>query len=110
MAGDQTADQVVDCIPLIEAATKQKELGNGAVKSKKYAEAVTAYEQGILILDKADGHPILRSEGEQMVSLKATLYSNIAQQGGRVSTGMGMGNSTMPKSLEPCGNFLGHGN
>ena len=79
MAGDQTADQVVDCIPLIEAATKQKELGNGAVKSKKYAEAVTAYEQGILILDKADGHPILRSEGEQMVSLKATLYSNIAQ-------------------------------
>ena len=32
--------------------------------------------------DKADGHPILRSEGQQMVALKAVLYSNIAQPRG----------------------------
>lgn len=70
---------VVDCIPLIEAASKQKVLGNGAVKQKNFAQAISAYESGIAILDKADGHPVLRSEGEQMVTLKATLYSNIAQ-------------------------------
>eukprot|EP00435_Cladocopium_sp_Y103_P009059 s4253_g2.t1 len=82
MAGDQTAeDQPQDCIPLIEAATEQKDLGNGAVKQKNFAQAISAYESGIAILDKADGHPVLRSEGEEMVTLKATLYSNIAQCG-----------------------------
>ncbi|CAK8990634.1 unnamed protein product [Durusdinium trenchii] len=82
MAGDKTAEdppQIVDCIPLIEAATKQKEQGNAAVQRKAFGEAITAYGQAIQILDKADGHPVLRSEGEQMVVLKATLYSNTSQ-------------------------------
>ncbi|CAJ1368413.1 unnamed protein product [Effrenium voratum] len=80
MAGDQSEPQIIDdCVPLLEAAGQQKELGNAAVKRKAYHEAIAAYNHGIAILDKADGHPILRSEGLQMVTLKATLYSNIAQ-------------------------------
>eukprot|EP00913_Durusdinium_trenchii_P032741 g30649.t1 len=105
-----------DCIPLIEAATKQKEQGNAAVQRKAFGEAITAYGQAIQILalwqskserslsvglrspaaagcclppeDKADGHPVLRSEGEQMVVLKATLYSNTSQRKAQMSAGL----------------------
>eukprot|EP00439_Symbiodinium_sp_Y106_P046919 s1158_g6.t1 len=76
---EEATPQIIDCIPLIEAATKQKEEGNSAVKRKAYSDAVTSYTHGISILDKADGHPVRRTEGQQMVELKAVLYSNIAQ-------------------------------
>lgn len=71
--------QIIDGLPLIEAATKLKEEANALVKRKQYNEAVDRYERGIAILDKADGHPMLRQEVEQMVALKAVLYSNAAK-------------------------------
>mmetsp|Transcript_54311 Transcript_54311/g.174131 ORF Transcript_54311/g.174131 Transcript_54311/m.174131 type:complete len:276 (-) Transcript_54311:96-923(-) len=78
-AGEEEVPQIIDGLPLIEAATKLKEEANALVKRKQYNEAVDRYERGIAILDKADGHPMLRQEVEQMVALKAVLYSNAAK-------------------------------
>eukprot|EP00929_Paragymnodinium_shiwhaense_P116002 TRINITY_DN8522_c0_g1_i1.p1 TRINITY_DN8522_c0_g1~~TRINITY_DN8522_c0_g1_i1.p1 ORF type:complete len:274 (+),score=101.19 TRINITY_DN8522_c0_g1_i1:63-884(+) len=71
--------QVVDGLPLIEAATKLKDEANALVKKKQHNEAVSLYERGVAILDKADGHPMLRDEVEQIVKLKSVLYGNMAQ-------------------------------
>ncbi|CAK0797534.1 unnamed protein product [Prorocentrum cordatum] len=77
--GELGVDSVVDGLPLIEAARKAKDEGNACVKRKQYNEAVKMYESGIATLDLADGKPMLRQEVEEMVALKATLYSNTAQ-------------------------------
>jgi len=71
--------KVMDGAPLIAAAAGLKEEGNSLVKKKLYNDAVQRYEKGIDILDKADGQPILRQEVEQMIQMKAVLFSNIAQ-------------------------------
>lgn len=73
------APGVVDGLPLIEAATSVKDQANTLVKEQKFSEAVPMYEKAIAILDKADGHPMMRTEVEQMVALKSVLYSNVAQ-------------------------------
>jgi tetratricopeptide (TPR) repeat protein len=78
-SGDEEVPQIIDGLPLIEAATKLKEEGNAHVKRKCFNDAVSAYERAVAILDKADGHPVLRKEVEQMISLKATLFGNMAQ-------------------------------
>lgn len=72
-------DAVVDGLPLIAAAKALKDEGNACVKRKQFNESVRLYEKGIATLDHADGKPMLRQEVEEMVSLKATLYSNAAQ-------------------------------
>merc|ERR1719336_792232 len=81
MADQQGAEnmKVMDGAPLIAAAAGLKEEGNTLVKKKLFNDAVQRYENGIEILDKADGHPILRQEVEQMIQLKAVLFNNIAQ-------------------------------
>jgi tetratricopeptide (TPR) repeat protein len=82
MAVDQqesTPPQIIDGLPLLESARKRKEEGNELVKKKKYPEAVRTYENGIAVLDKADGHPMLRREVEDMIALKSVLYGNVAQ-------------------------------
>jgi tetratricopeptide (TPR) repeat protein len=71
--------KVMDGAPLIAAATGLKEEGNTLVKKKLFNDAVQRYEKGIEVLDKADGHPILRQEVEQMIRLKAVLFNNVAQ-------------------------------
>eukprot|EP00933_Yihiella_yeosuensis_P073217 TRINITY_DN81829_c0_g1_i1.p1 TRINITY_DN81829_c0_g1~~TRINITY_DN81829_c0_g1_i1.p1 ORF type:complete len:301 (+),score=85.59 TRINITY_DN81829_c0_g1_i1:97-903(+) len=71
--------QVIDGLPLIEAGTQCKEQGNDFIKKKEYDNAVIAYKNGIDVLDKAAGHPMLREEVEQMIALKAVLYCNTAQ-------------------------------
>mmetsp|Transcript_105635 Transcript_105635/g.297154 ORF Transcript_105635/g.297154 Transcript_105635/m.297154 type:complete len:262 (-) Transcript_105635:209-994(-) len=78
-AADSEVPRVFDGMPLIEAAQKLKEQANALVKGKKFNEAVPLYENAIATLDKADGHPMLRQEVEQMIALKALLYSNLAQ-------------------------------
>jgi len=78
MAAEE-APQIIDGLPLIEAATGKKNEANALVKEKKLDQAISLYEKAIEILDKADGHPMLRQEVEQMVALKSVLYSNVAQ-------------------------------
>lgn len=78
-AGELGVDSVVDGLPLIAAAKKAKDEGNACVKRKQYNEAVKMYDSGVATLDLADGKPMLRQEVEEMVALKATLYSNMAQ-------------------------------
>jgi len=74
-------DGVVDPENLLEAATKLKAEGNEALRGKKdqIKDAVTKYEQGIAILDKCDGHPMLREDVAKVCALKALLYSNMSQ-------------------------------
>lgn len=60
-------------------ATKMKEDGNSFIKKKEYSAAVRKYEEGVEVLDRADGYPMLRSEVEQMIALKVVLHSNMAQ-------------------------------
>ncbi|CAE8702522.1 unnamed protein product [Polarella glacialis] len=79
MASGEPEVQIIDGLPLIDSATKLKEEGNDCIKRKEYSKAVTAYENGIAMLDKADGKPMLRVEVEAMVALKAVLYCNMAQ-------------------------------
>jgi len=76
-AGETT--EVVDGLPLIKAAKDLKDTGNASVKAKCYGEAVGSYERAIAVLDKADGHPMLRQEVEEMIALKSVLYGNVAQ-------------------------------
>jgi tetratricopeptide (TPR) repeat protein len=71
--------QIIDGLPLIESATGLKNDGNAKVKEQQFQEAVTIYEKAIAELDKADGHPMLREEVGQMLSLKSVLYANVAQ-------------------------------
>jgi tetratricopeptide (TPR) repeat protein len=71
--------QIIDGLPLLESAKKSKDQGNELVKKKKHEEAVRCYESGIAVLDKADGHPMLRQEVEDMIALKSVLYGNVAQ-------------------------------
>jgi len=78
MAGEDEP-KIIDGLPLVAAAEELKVSANSFFKEKKYNDAVSHYERGIAILDKADGHPMLRSEVEQMVSLKAVLYGNMTQ-------------------------------
>jgi len=72
---------VVDPENLLEAATKLKAEGNEALRGKQGQAATAAekYEQGIAILDKCDGHPMLKEDVAKVVQLKALLYSNMSQ-------------------------------
>lgn len=74
-------DGVVDPENLLEAATKLKAEGNEFLRGKQgqAKDAVTKYEQGIAILDKCDGHPMLREDVAKVVQLKAVLFSNMSQ-------------------------------
>jgi len=72
-------DQIVDPADLLEAATALKEQGNESMKKQKFSEAVPLYEKGISILDKADGHPMLKVDAEKVVQLKVILYANTTQ-------------------------------
>jgi len=81
-AGAATADgvnTVVDGLPFIEKGNELKTLGNGWFKAKNYNEAIGFYERAIAVLDKADGHPMLRQEVEDIIQLKVSLYNNSAQ-------------------------------
>lgn len=72
---------VVDPENLLEAATKLKAEGNEFLRGKhgQAKDAVAKYEQGIAVLDKCDGHPMLREDVAKVLQLKAVLYSNMAQ-------------------------------
>lgn len=76
---DEEPTPIIDGLPLIEAATGLKNDANAHVKEQRFAEAVSLYEKAIAVLDKADGHPMMREEVEQMVVLKSVLYANVAQ-------------------------------
>eukprot|EP00928_Gymnodinium_smaydae_P087781 TRINITY_DN71999_c0_g1_i1.p2 TRINITY_DN71999_c0_g1~~TRINITY_DN71999_c0_g1_i1.p2 ORF type:complete len:272 (-),score=109.24 TRINITY_DN71999_c0_g1_i1:6-821(-) len=78
-AEDASTLEVVNAQPLLASARRSKEEGNGLVKRKMLSEAVRCYESGLATLDKADGAAILRQEVEEMLTLKATLYGNMAQ-------------------------------
>mmetsp|Transcript_41221 Transcript_41221/g.94817 ORF Transcript_41221/g.94817 Transcript_41221/m.94817 type:complete len:267 (-) Transcript_41221:69-869(-) len=72
-------NHVVDPADLLEAATGLKEQGNESMKKQKFSEAVPLYEKGISVLDKADGHPMLRVDAEKVIQLKVVLYANMTQ-------------------------------
>jgi len=72
-------DRVCDALPLLEEASGLKDQANAQVKQKEPQEAVKLYEQGLEVLSRSDGHPMLRDEKSQADALKAVLYSNIAQ-------------------------------
>eukprot|EP00746_Dinoflagellata_sp_MGD_P164393 gnl/MRDRNA2_/MRDRNA2_92996_c0_seq1.p1 gnl/MRDRNA2_/MRDRNA2_92996_c0~~gnl/MRDRNA2_/MRDRNA2_92996_c0_seq1.p1 ORF type:complete len:264 (-),score=89.23 gnl/MRDRNA2_/MRDRNA2_92996_c0_seq1:74-865(-) len=74
-------DGVVDPENLLEAATKLKAEGNEFLRGKQgqAKDAVIKYEQGISILDKCDGHPMLKEDVAKVLQLKAILFSNMSQ-------------------------------
>lgn len=76
---DEELPQIIDGLPLIEAATGLKNDANAHVKGQRFGEAVTTYEKALAILDRAEGHPMLRDEVEQMQTLRSVLYANVAQ-------------------------------
>mmetsp|Transcript_40323 Transcript_40323/g.128139 ORF Transcript_40323/g.128139 Transcript_40323/m.128139 type:complete len:267 (-) Transcript_40323:202-1002(-) len=78
-AAEGEAVEVFDGLPLIEEATALKEKGNGHVKQKQFGEATKCYEEGLAVLGKSQGYPMLREEQERVSALRAVLHSNVAQ-------------------------------
>lgn len=78
-AGEAGKVQVLDGQPLVEEATALKEKANACVKRKQHQEAVALYEEGLAVLDRCRGQPMLREESQQVDGLKAVLHSNISQ-------------------------------
>jgi len=76
---EEELPQIIDGLPLIEAATGFKNDANAHVKGQRFGEAATVYEKALAILDKAEGHPMLRDEVKQMQTLRSVLYANLAQ-------------------------------
>lgn len=78
-AAAEETPKVFDAEPLIELATKMKEDANACMKRKDCAAAARTYGEAVTVLDRADGYPMLRTEVEAMIKLKAVLLSNQAQ-------------------------------
>jgi len=76
---EEEQPQIIDGLPLIDAAAGLKNDANTHVKGQRFGEAVTLYEKALATLDRADGHPMLRDEVAQMQSLRSVLYANVAQ-------------------------------
>eukprot|EP00971_Amphidinium_carterae_P285241 5662498-Amphidinium_carterae.1 len=47
------------------------------MKKQKFSEAVPLYEKGISVLDKADGHPMLRVDAEKVIQLKVAPFKAV---------------------------------
>eukprot|EP00401_Gymnodinium_catenatum_P017312 CAMPEP_0117551424 /NCGR_PEP_ID=MMETSP0784-20121206/49185_1 /TAXON_ID=39447 /ORGANISM="" /LENGTH=281 /DNA_ID=CAMNT_0005348465 /DNA_START=61 /DNA_END=903 /DNA_ORIENTATION=- len=78
-ADDGDEIQVYDGVPVIEEAIGLKAKGNAFVAQKAYSDAVKFYEEALNVLGKCEGFPMLKSEDQQVTSLKATLHANLAQ-------------------------------
>lgn len=78
-AEDGTEVRVYDGAKLLDEASELKEKANACVKRSQEQEALKLYEEGLEILGRCAGFPMLKEESDRVTALKAVLHGNTSQ-------------------------------